>query len=210
MKVMQLVVVSFILGWAISSSIGATSVRADETSPTQETALALRTVPLLDDKGKPVEGRILIVAELTATDGQPVSDVEVTYYEQIEFMGSLRNAELGRAVTDVTGTGAIAYQPATAGPHIVWARFAGGTTYAATDSESFVIRVEEVMPVFESAPVPFATVRRWLPWGVGILILGTWLTVVGVFLRTALGIRSARQRADVDAVSVPERHRSVG
>jgi hypothetical protein len=55
------------------------------------------------------------------------------------------------------------------------------------------------VPIYTSAPLPLASVRQWLPLGFGSLVLATWAVLLGVTVRTVLGVRAAGRRTATDS-----------
>lgn len=192
MKAPKLFVISFLLCTSVFVTVPSTAQAQESTASPDETSMTLQTFPLLDDKGHETPGRMLLVATLTTVDGQPVSEQQISFFEQIDFMGGARNADLGTALTDATGTAVIAYQPSTLEEHTVWAGSDDSADYAAARSPLMDVRVDELSPTFESEGIPLEFVRNWLPWAVGIIVLATWVVVLGALARAALGIRAAK------------------
>lgn len=164
--------------------------------------LKISTAPSLDSKGHKIKGQLLIIATLTAADGNPLGNETVNFFEGMNFAGANREAALGTAVTDSTGVAAIAYQPAQVGKHTLIARFAGGANAAKADVTS-TFQVSEVVPPFPPAAVPLKFVRRWLSVAVVTAVVAVWLFLFGVLLRTVLGIRAAGS-PQVVTTEVPE------
>lgn len=189
--------VSIVLVCGSISVVVVSPVLAQEAAtPAAETSMTLQTVPLLDDNGRVIEGRLLIIATLATTDGQAVNEQKVSFYERVEFIGSVRDADLDSRLTDATGTAAIAYQPSTLGEHAVWARFDGTADYAASDTPTMNVQVDVLSPTFvKSEASPLDVVRRWLPWTVALIVLATWAVVIGTLVRTVVGIRTAESRS---------------
>jgi hypothetical protein len=89
----------------------------------------------------------------------------------------------------------VAYQPSTLEEHTVWARFDGTPDYAAVDTPTMGTRVDEIFPTFEAEGRPLEAVRVVLPWAVGLIVLTTWIVVIGALVRAAVGIRSIEEKA---------------
>lgn len=135
------------------------------------------------------KGQLLLTAVLTAPGGKALSDRRVEFYQTVSVFGP-GEAYLGTATTDAVGTASLVFQPAQLGRYEINARFLGGDGYARAVAAG-TIEVREVMPLFKQEPLPFASLGQWLPYGLGALVLTTWLVIVGTLLATARGIRSA-------------------
>jgi hypothetical protein len=141
-----------------------------------------------------MKGWVLLKAQLKTTDGKPVSNRSVEFYQQVELLGP-REAHLGTAMTDSTGVASLLFQAAQTGQHTVKLSFAGAEGYAASTG-SGTFEVGAITPPFEPEPLPLAAVRGWLPIVLGGLVLAAWLVLLVVFLNTTLGIRTAAGRAN--------------
>jgi hypothetical protein len=156
------------------------------------TSLAVSATPLLDQEGHATRGQYLVVAVLTSANGQPVNNKQVAFFEQVTFMGAVRAVTLGKAMTDSTGTAAVAYQPAQVGSHTLHAKFGGDSQYAASQGEtSLQVQAADLVAPFSPQSMPLASVGQWLAKAVELSVLLFWLFLVGLFLWTVLGIRSA-------------------
>lgn len=136
------------------------------------------------------KGHLTVSATLTTQAGKALSGELINFYQQTDLFGP-RDALLGTATTDSSGYAAIDYQPAQTGSQVIKVRFSGDVHTAAADA-SRTIQVRDVIPPYTPDPLPLAQIRQWLPLGLASLVLGTWAVLLGVSLRTVLGIRAAR------------------
>ena len=104
MRLRSMLVLAVILGGSLLVAFPDGGALA-ASPPPAATRLALATTPLLDHKGHVIPGKYLVVATLTAADGKPLSNQSITFFEQQEFLGTMRQVGLGMATTDATGTG---------------------------------------------------------------------------------------------------------
>jgi hypothetical protein len=139
-----------------------------------------------------LKGHLTLRATLLTAEGKALGTRQIAFYEQSTVFGP-RDVFLGAATTDSTGFAAIDYQAALAGQQTIIARFGGDETYAPTQV-SAVIDVREVVPIYAEEALPLASVRQWLPLGLASLVLATWAVLIGVAVRTVLGVRSAGRR----------------
>ena len=137
------------------------------------------------------KGHLTLSATLKGPDGKPVSSAPISFYQATSVFGD-RDALIGSAVTDSSGEAAIDFQPARAEKLSVKARFAGNSQLA-TSEGSTTYEVKDVVPIYETQPLPLASVRQWLPVGLGTLVLCTWAVLLGVFARTVIGLRAAER-----------------
>jgi hypothetical protein len=142
-----------------------------------------------------LKGHLTLRVTLTTAAGKPLSERNVAFYELSNVFGP-REVLLGTATTDSTGFAAIDYQPSQTGQQTIFARFTGDQDNAASQVSS-AIQVREVVPIFTEEPLPLASVRQWLPLGLASLVLATWAVLLGVTIRTVLGVRSAGLRKDL-------------
>lgn len=163
--------------------LNAATALADSPATKVETALQMRSATTK------TQGRLALYATLATADGQPVSDRTINFYEQVQFLGD-RRAYLGSASTDASGQAILTYEPATAGQHQVQATFAGDEQYAPIQI-AVKVDAKETLAAAQETASPLAGVGTWLLRAVGILLLACWATVLGVFVRTALGIWKA-------------------
>jgi hypothetical protein len=138
-------------------------------------------------------GVLALSATLTTAEGKPASDRQVDFYQQVEFFGD-RDALLGTAPTDSTGTAILLYQPATRGKQTIIARFGGGGSLQKAEG-NVTIDVREVAELFEEEHASLDTVRRWLPLGLITVVLIVWGILIGTLLSTCLGIAAVGRSA---------------
>ena len=141
-----------------------------------------------------VKGQLVLSATLTTADGKPLSNRRVDFYQRVEMLGA-RDALLGSATTDSTGTASLAYQPAQAGKQTIKVLFAGAEGYAAAEASSQV-EVTQVGTLYPEEPMPFGLIGAWLPYALGAAVLAVWIVLLSVLLNTALGIRGAASAAE--------------
>jgi hypothetical protein len=171
---------------------------AAQVSPAaQATRLQLTSQPMTDPNGRPLPGRLLLIGRLTTADGQPVGNQAVLFYQVVEFFGP-RDADLGTATTDSTGTAVVVFQPAQPGSQPIKAYFVGSAAYQPAVTE-LTVTVATVVPPFESAPPPLALLRPWVPIGLGGLMLATWVTLLAVLVMTMVRITTAAKGQVVKA-----------
>jgi hypothetical protein len=152
------------------------------------TTLTLNSDPRLNQKGAVLKGQYVIAATLSAGN-KFISQQPVVFREHVDLFGP-RDADLGTAVTDSTGTAVIFYQPAVTGPQLISAQFVGDDAFAGS-SATITLDVREVVPVFTSDPSPLASVGKWLTVSLGVLGVAFWAVVLGTFTRAVVKISSA-------------------
>jgi hypothetical protein len=182
---------------AILASPLASPLAAQVSPAAQATKLHVTSQPMTDQNGRPMPGRLLLISRLTTADGQPVSNQAVLFYQVVEFFGP-RDADLGTATTDSTGTAVVVFQPAQPGSQTIKAYVVGSADYQAALTE-LTVTVATVVPPFESAPPPLALLRPWVPIGLGGLMLATWVTLLAVLVITMVRIASAAKGPVVTA-----------
>lgn len=143
------------------------------------------------------KGIIVLRATLVGIDGKPISKRPINFYEQVELMGT-RQALVGSAETDSTGTATLSYHPAEDGQQTIIVRFPGDEGNAASEARG-VITVSGAVPLYAPAGEPLASPARWLPRILGMLIAATWLILIGVFFITTWGVRRMGRKATAGA-----------
>jgi hypothetical protein len=193
----RLTIVGMALVLGLTAATLASPLAAQVSSTAAATKLQVTSQPMTDPNGRPMPGRLLLIGRLTTADGQPVSNQAVLFYQVVDFFGP-RDADLGTATTDSTGTAVVVFQPAQSGPQAIKAYFVGSTAYQAALTE-LTVTVATVVPPFESAPPPLALLRPWVPIGLGGLMLATWVTLLAVLVITMVRIASAAKGPVVTA-----------
>lgn len=163
-----------------------------------ETVITLSSKPALDDRGHEVAGTYSLVAIVTTADGRYVPNRTVRFTENVQFFGA-RASTVGLVRTDDTGYAGVFYQPVETGSHMLTARFAGDTRYAATDA-TITLDVPEAIAPFAKEPLPLASVGSWLAWFLAVLGVAFWVVLLGVFVRTVRRLRAAPGRAGKPAM----------
>jgi hypothetical protein len=136
-----------------------------------------------------VKGQIILSATLTTTDGKPVGDRTVEFYQQTSIFGD-RESHIGSAVTDSSGTAVLAYRPAQTGQQTISIYFTGGSGLVST-STTGTITVNEVAALFESHPLPLVLLGQWLPVVLAAFVVAAWGVLLGTFVKVVVGLRAA-------------------
>lgn len=181
MRRLPIAVVALVVGLALAGPGQVAGEEKDKSAPS--------TLTFRGASPARTQGHLTLAASLATAEGKPLSNRSIEFFQGVSLFGA-REAYLGAAITDATGTAVIAFQPAQAGRHEITARFLGDDGYARAES-SGAIEVREVAPPFRSRPLPFAGFAEWLPYALGALILAIWVVLASVFLRTAQGVRAA-------------------
>jgi len=156
------------------------------------TGLSVTTAPRLDPKGHPMVGQYLVVATLKTADGTAVENQPVSFYEQVQFIGQMRDALIGTATTDSTGTAVVAYQPVQTGVHTLVAHSAASAQYAQSATTS-TLQVSQVVSPFPAVIEPLASVRAALTIGVALVVIVVWAFLIGLAVRAITGIRAGSE-----------------
>ncbi|MGK2852248.1 MAG: hypothetical protein ACSLFN_15255 [Candidatus Limnocylindrales bacterium] len=137
-----------------------------------------------------------VSARLVAYDDTPVSQVEIEFRREAEFLGP-RRVLLGRATTDAAGIAQIPIRPTESRLRIE-ARFAGDERYAPAEATVDV----EVPPgaavgqgrAFEPprSGVGLGQIASVMPLLIAGATVGVWVVLAGLVLVTLLGISGRR------------------
>lgn len=165
---------------------------------------AIALLPGIASAGGPTEGRsatiiegvtatgsvsgggITLTARLRDADGNPMGGETMVFYELSTVFGE-RLMEVGRAVTDSSGSAALAHQPTWRGEHTVVVRY-GGSDARSPSQATF--RFESTAPAHEHENAEFGLEgpRRWAPIGIGLAVLAVWGILGLALARAVLGI----------------------
>ncbi len=136
-----------------------------------------------------------ISARLVAYDGQPISDAEIEFRQEIEFLGP-RLVLLGRGVTDTTGVAQVPIT-ATVDRLLIEVQFAGNERYAPS-----VTTVDVVVPPasvrseagFEPPRpgVGLGQLASLMPMAIAGATVGVWIVLVALVLVTLRRIRRSQ------------------
>ena len=198
MNRLKMLGLSLMLATLATVSIGLEATLAAGTAATT-TTIKLSSSQRLDDNGTPMKGQLILSAVMTAPDGKTINGQVISFYENVDLLGT-RQALLGTATTDSTGSAAIAYQPAQSGNQTIIARSVGSAGFAAAEGQ-MSLDVSEVVPPFRSEAKPLASIGDAMAIIFGVATAGTWLVLLGVLLRAIVGIRSAGPLANGEATA---------
>lgn len=135
---------------------------------------------------KAEQGYVLGV-RMRASDGRPVNEATVRFYETVELFGK-REMLIATARTDGQGVGSTTYLPARTGTREIVMRFAGRAHLAPLEvRHSFDVTVAAAP--YRAATPPLASFSAAVPYGVGVVVLSVWALIAFAFFGTALGIR---------------------
>lgn len=130
-------------------------------------------------------GYVLSV-RIATTDGTPVNDATVRFYESVELFGP-REMLIGAGMTDGQGRASLAYKPARTGTHHIVVRFAGrdhlGPAEGRTTFEATI-----AAPPYQAEPLALAAFSARVPYVVGLVVLAVWSLIAFAIFGTARGI----------------------
>lgn len=138
-----------------------------------------------------VEQGYLLNVRLRTSDGKPVNEVDVRFYQVVELFGR-REMYITSARTDGQGFASTTYLPATTGRLELIARCAARDHLLGVE-ESFTFEASVAAAPYRLAPVPLAAFMDGLPYWVGLVVLSVWALIAFAFFGTALGIRRGRR-----------------
>jgi len=127
-----------------------------------------------------------IAATVRASDGKPMSEVTVRFYETVELFGS-REMFIASALTDGRGDASIIYLPARTGEHELVVRFAGKNQQRpALGRTTFEASV--AAPPYRQEPMPLSAFAAGVPYAVGLIVLAVWGLIAFALFGTARGV----------------------
>ena len=169
--------------------------------------LAFGNVALADDlkavcevqataSAKLEQGYVLTV-HLHTTEGRPVNDTAVRFYEIVDFFGK-REMFLGVATTDGQGNTSLAFLPAELGPHQIVARSTATEHFSGAEGRTTFEAAVAAAP-YQPAAVPLAGFSKVVTGVVGVIVLSVWALIAFALVSTARGVRhGARDLAKGD------------
>lgn len=167
-----------------------------------EVALADHIRAVFEVKVMPAEkleqGYALSV-RLRTTEGRPVNEATVRFYEVVELFGT-REMLVATAATDGQGNASTTYLPARTGPHEIVVRFPGREHIAPAETRlSFEATV--AAPPYHQEPAPLASFMATVPYGVGAIVLSVWTLIAFALFGTVIGVlrgtRDDTQKGDI-------------
>lgn len=170
--------------WLTTSLIGSVPASAQEQESTSLVVGVERSVlPDLPDH---------VSARLTDADGDPVGNAPITFWFDLELLGS-RKAFAGSATTDATGTARIPVTPRQQ-TYQVRATYEGDDTHLAIEGTAVLeFPPERVAPVqIVAPPSKIQTLRTVMPRVMGIVVAILWLFFAAA---TVYVVRSVRRPA---------------
>ncbi|TAK24553.1 MAG: hypothetical protein EPO26_04855 [Chloroflexota bacterium] len=190
---------------AITLALGIATVSAQTASPTPVAQPTVLTIG--GATATRVKGQYTLTATLKTADGKSLGDRPIEFYERTTVFGP-RDSRIGSVVTDSTGMAAVALQPSQPGKLTVVARFSGASGFAGS-SAAGDLDIAEAVSSFHTEPLPFVLVSLWLPFILAGFVFATWAALLGVFLSTVVGIRSAATVAERQEVTEARARRAV-
>lgn len=136
---------------------------------------------------------------LRTTEGRPVNEATVRFYEIVELFGT-RDMLVATATTDGQGNASTTYLPARTGPHKIVVRFPGREHVAPAETRlSFEATV--AAPPYQQEPVPLTSFMATVPYGVGAIVLSVWTLIAFALFGTVIGVlrgtRDYTQKGDI-------------
>lgn len=170
--------------WLTASLIASVPASAQEQKSTSLVVGVERSaIPDLPD---------YVSARLTDADGKPIGNAPITFWLDVELLGS-RKAFAGSATTDATGTARIPATPRQQ-TYQVRATYAGDDTHLAIEGTAILeFPPERVTPVqIVAPPSKIQTLRTVMPRVMGIVVALLWLFFAAA---TVYVVRSVRRPA---------------
>ena len=131
------------------------------------------------------QGYVLSV-KLRGSDGRPVNNATVRFYESVELFGA-REMLIASALTDGQGNATIPYLPAKLGKHEVIVRFGGREHIGAAVARHTFDATVAAAPYRQTVP-PLARFSASVPYGVGVVAVAVWALIAFAFFGTVRGV----------------------
>ncbi len=150
--------------FVLSGPAAASHVRVDLSVP-NEAAI-----------GQPME----VQAHFHSESDDAITDLGVTFHEEVTFSGVTGDVELGRAVTDENGFAASTYEPRTAGTHEIHVRYTYGEGEEEDAAASLTVPPTGQQIYRSTAGVEIPGVNVWL---LMALVATVWAILLSVAFR---------------------------
>ncbi|MHB1415534.1 MAG: hypothetical protein ACYC1C_09790 [Chloroflexota bacterium] len=202
MRRLDLAKLVFVIGAVLAFMLAAESAYADGTPQGAPTVLNVK-----EQSAAKSSGRVVLSATLTTPDGQPLNNLPVKFYQEVDLLGS-REAYLGTATTNATGTATLSFQSSEQAKPTVKVRFEGNDGYVAAQAVFTLSGVQAASP-FVAEVAPLAPVGRWLTNAALAAVLAVGLLLLGILLSTAHSIRASAGRSQLGwrlPIRVPNWH----
>lgn len=146
------------------------------------------------DHADKLEKGYLLGVKLSASDGKPLNNATVRFYETVEIFGP-REMLIATAITDGQGNASVPYLPAKLGQHEIVVRFPGRDHVAATAAKHTFDATVAAAPHRQAIP-PLASFSANVPYGVGVVVLSVWGLIAFALFGTVRGVlQGGRDRA---------------
>lgn len=136
--------------------------------------------------GQPME----VQAHFHSESDDAITDMAVTFHEEVSFGGVTSDVELGRAVTDENGFAALTYEPRTAGDHEIHVRYTYGDGEEEDAAASLTVPATGQQLYRSTAGVKIPGLNVWL---LMALVAIVWAILLSVAFRV-IAIAHADER----------------
>lgn len=164
LKATLTVLVAGIAAWGLVGTARAAHIRVDLSVPEQ---------PAI---GQPMD----VQAHFHSESDDAITDMEVTFHEEVSFGGVTSDVELGRAVTDEDGFAALTYEPRTAGDHEIHVRYTYGDGEEEDAAASLTVPATGQQLYRSTAGVKIPGLNVWL---LMALVAAVWAILLSVAFR---------------------------
>ena len=161
LKATLTVLVAGIAAWGLVGTARAAHIRVDLSVPEQ---------PAI---GQPMD----VQAHFHSESDDAITDMEVTFHEEVSFGGVTSDVELGRAVTDEDGFAALTYEPRTAGDHEIHVRYTYGDGEEEDAAASLTVPATGQQLYRSTAGVKIPGLNVWLLMALVATVLAILLSV---------------------------------
>ena len=147
------------------------------------------------------EGAVDLTARLRKADGAAVGSRTIQFLLRVDGFGG-RLLPLAARTTDATGMATASFTPRWTGNHQLLARFVGDEQHGPSEV-SVVYKAEVAVLIYLPEGRPLAAVSRWVPVGLGVVMVSIWLVLGGVILRIIVGVPREAGRAAQGRIEFP-------
>lgn len=135
-------------------------------------------------------GTVLVMAELTGAQGEPLESQAVSLFIGTNFLGG-RPALIGTEKTDSTGVATFVYEPTSVGEQKLEARFGGGGGQEKA-SAATVFTVAALPPSADphgAGTTPLVVIWRLVGYAAALVTITIWALLIGTLIWVRSGIR---------------------
>ena len=134
-----------------------------------------------------VEQGYVLTVHLHTSDGQPVNEDTVRFYQAVDFFGQ-REMLLGSAITDGQGNTSLTFLPARPGSYSIIARSTDKDHFTSAEGRT-TFDATVAAPAYKAETIALSGFTKVVTAAVGAIVLAVWALIALALISTARGVR---------------------